>query len=238
MKMPLLLTFVVGTAALPSIAHAQADLCAIPDSLPRATPAFAPPSAINKRAATGHLLALSWSPQFCRANGSNPIHKAQCGGTPQQFGFILHGLWPDGPARDDPAWCAPAEALPSSLVRKNFCMMPSVSLQQHEWAKHGTCMTKDPEPYFKASAFLFGALRWPDMDKLSRNRPNVSQFIQAFVAQNPGLQPNMIRVETSRGNWLEGVRICLDTAYKRRACPRDERGASARAALKIWRLSK
>ena len=117
-------------------------------------------------------------------------------------------------------------------------MMPSVSLQQHEWAKHGTCMTKDPEPYFKASSYLFDALHWPNMDKLSRSRITVGQFILAFVAQNPGLQPNMIRVETSGGNWLEGVRICLDTAYKPRACPRDERGARARAALKIWRLSQ
>jgi ribonuclease T2 len=223
---------------LPVAAVAQATACQIPANLPplRAEANEAP--AANAAPTTSNLLALSWSPQFCRTRAGDSQHAFQCDGRAAQFGFILHGLWPDGPGRNDPAWCGPAKPLPVDLLRKNLCMMPSVSLQQHEWAKHGTCITSEPSRYFRAASILYDALKWPDMDRLSRARPSVGRFVAAFVAANRGLPANAVRVATSGGGWLQEVHICLDTSYKPRACPRDERGASPRSALKIWRHEK
>jgi ribonuclease T2 len=227
----------VGAVVLmvsPTLAHAQAKSCDIPSGGFQVRPERVDPRKVNSVPATGNILALSWSPQFCRTRGSNPDHATQCG-TRNRFGFILHGLWPDGPGRNDPAYCAPAEALTTPLIRENFCMMPSAKLQQHEWAKHGTCMSAKPEHYFKAASILYGAIKWPDMDRLSRERPTVSDFTESFAARNQGLKPDMIRVQAGQGGWLEEVRICLGTNYRPRSCPNGERGADARRALKIWR---
>jgi ribonuclease T2 len=218
----------------PIAAHAQAKSCDIPSGEFQVRAERTDREKTNNVAATGNLLALSWSPQFCRKHIGDPDHDTQCG-TKNRFGFILHGLWPDGPGRNDPAFCAPAEPLPAPLIRQNFCMMPSPKLQQHEWTKHGTCMSAKPEHYFKAAAILFNAVRWPDMDKLSREQPTVADFTARFAARNPGLRPEMIRVQAGQGGWLEEVRICLGPDFRPRTCPRDERGAEPRRALKIWR---
>jgi ribonuclease T2 len=218
----------------PIAAQAQTKSCDIPSSGLQIRPERVDPSKVNSVAATGNLLALSWSPQFCRKHGSDPDNVTQCGNK-NRFGFILHGLWPDGPGRNDPAFCAPAEALPAPMIRENFCIMPSPKLQQHEWAKHGTCMSAKPEHYFKAASILFNAVKWPDMDRLSRERPTVGDFKARFAARNPGLRPDMMSVQAGKGGWLEEVRICLGKDYRPRSCPREDRGAEPRRALKIWR---
>ena len=221
---------------MPFAAHAQALQCEIPRTLPAAILERPPAGAINRSPTTGNILALSWSPQYCRTNGRRDA--IQCSGQNGSFGFILHGLWPDGPGQNDPAWCAPAETLPPALIRQNLCRMPSVRLQQHEWAKHGTCASKQPSQYFKASALLFDALKWPDMNALSRDRVTTEGFLKAFVLANPGLRTDMLRVDTAKGGWLKEVRLCLDIDYKPKRCPRDQRSANPRVALKIWRISK
>lgn len=222
--------------AIPFSAYAQSIACQLPKTLPAAVAEKAPVGAVNMAPIVGNILALSWSPQFCRTSGKR--QPLQCDGKSGRFGFILHGLWPDGAGSDDPAWCAPADPLPAALVRQNLCRMPSVSLQQHEWAKHGTCMAKRPEAYFKAATLLFDGLQWPDMDRLSRDRATVGQFLAIFASKNPGLQSNMLIISSAPGGWLKEVQICLDTNYKPTRCRRDTRTANLRAALKIWRVAK
>jgi ribonuclease T2 len=223
---------------LPAQALAQASACQIPNTLPEARAETPPAGEVRNVPPTGYTLALSWSPQFCRQKGDEPKNDLQCSGSAGRFGFILHGLWPDGPGRDDPAWCAPAKPLSTALIKRNLCMMPSVHLQQHEWAKHGTCATSDPDRYFRAASLLFNAVKWPDMDRLSRSRPSMGRFIGAFTAANPGLRSDMIQVQTAGGNWLSEVRICLGTDYKPRTCPRDSGRTRYKSALKIWRNEK
>lgn len=213
---------------------AQAPHCVIPAELPEPRLTRPEPGAVRNTRPTHYLLALSWSPQFCRDRGGDPEHASQCG-PGARFGFILHGLWPDGPGRDDPAWCAAPTRVARDTLRRHFCMTPSVDLLQHEWAKHGTCMARDPERYFRAGAILYRSLRWPDMRRLSFDRVSVDDFRGAFARANPGVPANAVLVQTTRGGWLREVQVCYGRDFRPRACPRGESGADGRQRLKIWR---
>ena len=78
-------------------------------------------------------------------------------------------------------------------------MTPSVQLLQHEWAKHGTCMATKPETYFAAAKLLFGAIEFPDMDRMSRGTLTVGSGLrQAFADQNAGLPANAVTCENQQ----------------------------------------
>jgi ribonuclease T2 len=217
---------------LPGAVMAQANQCNIPSNLPAAAVEAAPDGQAHVSPLTGYMLALSWSPEFCKAHpGADQAQ--QCGS--KKFGFILHGLWPDGSSKDGLQWCKPAVSVPAEIVRQSFCAMPSVKLQAHEWAKHGTCMTDDPARYFRTGTMLFNALKWPDMNALSRAQPSVASFVSKVIGLNPGLRANMLSVQTGKGGWLKEVHLCLGTDLHTRACPRYVRGARPEQRLKIWR---
>ena len=153
---------IVLVLAIPATANAQAYQCRAPSVLHPAPVERKPASEPRRvKPITGYTLALSWSPEFCRTRKDQPRHKTQCSGDDGSFGFILHGLWPD--ARDSayPQWCRTARKLPAPVVKRNFCMMPTTKLMAHEWAKHGTCMAKRPETYFRVSRIMFNAVQYP-----------------------------------------------------------------------------
>jgi ribonuclease T2 len=211
-------------------ALAQGNICRVPDrlTLPEARkPYDAPSRAVPIR---GYTLALSWSPEFCRNRGDD----VQCDPDNGRFGFILHGLWPEGEGRDAPLWCN-AAPIPRDVARAQFCVMPSPRLMAHEWAKHGSCATRDPRQYFAASRKLFGAIRFPDMNALSRRQIDVGAFKQLMGALNPAVPLSAMTVETN-GGWLQELRICLNMKLLPEACPRSRaRGARDTGKLKIWR---
>ena len=174
---------------LPVAANAQSYQCRAPSGL--SAPATSKPASEPRRVkpVTGYTLALSWSPEFCRTRMDSRRDRSQCSGDDGSFAFILHGLWPEtrGPAY--PQWCAATKPLPPAVVMRNFCMMPTTRLMAHEWAKHGTCMTKRPETYFRVSRIMFDAVRFPDMDRLSRKPLTAGQLREAFAAANDGVTP-------------------------------------------------
>ena len=224
--------------ALPASAFAQAKQCAIPKNLPDARVEY-PPNDKAKRVTpvTNYLLALSWSPQFCKGKGGRA--ETQCDGSAGQFGFVLHGLWPETDGSAYPQWCAPAKPLSRQIIRENFCMTPSVDLLQHEWAKHGTCMTSDPQRYFKPARIMYNVMRYPDMDSMSRDRNlTVGTFRLNFARANPGIRPDMIRVLKSKDNWLKEVHVCLGKDFKPQRCPSHVRMPSDRSTIKIWRINR
>jgi ribonuclease T2 len=180
-----------------------------------------------------YTLALSWSPQHCREQGSTSF---QCG-TESRFGFVLHGLWPDGAGRDWPQYCRPVELLSEATIRANLCATPSAQLQQHEWAKHGSCMNGSADDYFRRSTGLFGKLRFPDMDALSRRGGLTAGALAAAIAAvNPGLNMGSMRVTTTRGGWLDEIWLCLDTGFRYQRCARNQDGGVATTArVRIWR---
>jgi ribonuclease T2 len=195
------------------------------------------PREVRNAETTGYTLALSWSPQFCRSRQGQPRHATQCG-TGASFGFILHGLWPDGSGRDDPAWCKPAAILSPEIVKRTFCITPSPQLQQHEWAKHGTCMAGDPATYFAKASALFNTIEVPDMEALSREGASVSALIEGFTSLNPALDADAIAIDMGPGGWLEEVKFCYDTNFNSSPCPRGMRQPRRETTVKIWRTVK
>jgi ribonuclease T2 len=182
----------------------------------------------------GYRLSLIWMPERCNKAGD----RGDWLSCRDSRGFALHGLWPEGKGRDWPQWCAPAAILPQATLRAHYCATPSAQLLQHEWAKHGTCMggSTTPERYFALSNRLFDTTRAPDMASLSR-RPGLTaaQVGQAFARANPGLRPQMVRLQLNRRGWLEEVWLCLDTAFTPRRCPVGQSGARGDQVVKIWR---
>lgn len=220
--------------ALPAVATAQANSCIVPDSLPDLRVEAPPPGEVRKVKVTGYLLSLSWSPQYCRDKMGRAADAGQCG-RETRFGFILHGLWPEGDRQVDPAWCGEAKALDASLIKQHFCMTPSAKLLQHEWAKHGTCMADRPDRYFRAASILYRAVRFPDMNALSRRGVTTGAFASEFARVNAGLTPAMLRISTTPGNWLKEVRVCMDMNFRPRVCPVGEPTAPPKRRLNIWR---
>jgi ribonuclease T2 len=227
----------IATGIFPLAAIAQPIACHIPAALPDMQTESVPPGEQRIVTVTRYTLALSWSPEFCQSRKGQARFAMQCGGA-DDFGFILHGLWPEGAGNVHPAWCRPAAPLPAALVRQNLCAMPGVALMQHEWAKHGTCASNDPAQYFGAATRLYGGLRWPDMNKLSRSPQTALSLATMFSAVNAGLTTDMIKVKTSRKAWLEAVLLCLNTNLRAVRCPANMEGAAARDPVKIWRIRK
>lgn len=194
------------------------------------------PGQVRRSTTDGYILALSWSREYCRGRERDPAMRYQCSGEIGDFGFVLHGLWPEAKGPNYPQYCRTVGVLPRKLVAQNICMTPDVQLQQHEWAKHGSCMASKPEAYFGAAKLLFDAVEFPDMDRLSR-RPvlKAAGLAEAFVDINEGLPVNAVRVKTNDKGWLQEVRICLGKDMKPRRCPSFVQGVADNATVKIWR---
>ncbi|MBO9622575.1 MAG: ribonuclease T [Sphingomonas sp.] len=227
---------VLAAAAVfvPSVASAQARMCAVPQQLSRPRPDL--PSAREPRRVLpigGYTLALTWSPGYCRVNARDAEARFQCR-SGNRFGFTLHGLWPDGYGAQWPQYCSSTGLVPAAVVRETLCATPSTQLIQHEWAKHGTCTALSMRDYFATARRLYGGLHYPDMDALSRRQLTVAQFRAAFAAANPGVPAEAVRVTTTR-DWLDEIWLCLDTRMRYARCRPDSGGAPASARLRIWR---
>ena len=231
----------VALALVPVAAQAQSLACSVPDRIP--VPRLEQPKrgeSVRKPAITGYLLAMSWSPQHC-ADVRNPKgarDRFQCAGENGRFGWVLHGLWPeaDGPAY--PQWCRPAKIVPQPVLRKHMCMTPSAQLLQHEWAKHGTCMSPHPAAYFRAADILFRAVRFPDMTALAAKPQTAGSIRRAFAAANRGVTVPMIAVSADRQGWLNEVRLCLGPRMKPARCKPFQAGAKDGQRLRVRPMPK
>ena len=220
--------------ALPLAAQAQALQCRLPPQIE--APALPQPDGPRRALPIrGYTLALSWSPEFCRSHQRDDRSALQCSGQMGRFGFILHGLWPESEPSRWPQWCSD-KPIAAETLRRNLCITPSPFLLTHEWAKHGSCMARSPEGYFKAGAALFGSLRFPDMAGLSR-RPNFTagDLRVAMRKATPFLPMSAINIQANGRGWLEEVHVCYDNGFMPAACA--DPGAEDSAALKIERGS-
>lgn len=225
----------------PTAPQAQALACKIPDRIP--VPRLEQPKRgepVRKTPTTGYLLAMSWSPQHC-ANVRSPRDardRFQCAGENGHFGWVLHGLWPETDSRDYPQWCRPARIVPQPVLREHLCMTPSAQLLQHEWAKHGTCMSPHPAAYFRSAEMLFRAVRFPDMATLAAKPQTVGSVRRAFAAANRGVTAPMIAVTTDRQGWLKEVRLCLGPRMRPQRCKPFQFGARDGRTVQVRPIEK
>ena len=178
-----------------------------------------------------YVLALSWSPSYCAAEGPD-ANRQQCGaGRP--YGFIVHGLWPQF-ERGYPRDCrSGARDVPRSLVSSLYDIMPSAGLIRHEWRKHGTCSGLSQADYFavlrKANERVVVPPRFRSLSGSLQISP--TELENAFVQANPGLRRDALAV-TCDGRYVREVRICLAKSLDFRSCPEiDRRGCRASRAL-------
>ncbi len=94
-----------------------------------------------------YVLALSWSPAYCRAEGPG-ANKQQCAAD-RDLGFVVHGLWPQF-ENGYPEFCPTREPdrVPSRLGRNYTDIVPSMGLIGHQWRKHGSCSGLSQNDYF------------------------------------------------------------------------------------------
>ena len=215
----------------PAGAQAQAYRCEVPQRIEPPQPDLPGPRRLLPIG--GYTLAISWAPQHCRSQ-TGPAARFECG-SGNRFGFILHGLWPDGPMAEWPQYCRAADILPPAVIRENLCATPSAQLLQHEWAKHGTCMSDSPKAYFDRATRLFTRLRYPDMNALSRRRLTAGQLASAIARANPGISAEMMRITANRQGWLDEVWLCLDTQTRYARCPAHQGWLAPTKPIKIWR---
>ena len=223
---------------MPGAAQAQATSCTPPAQVERPHDELASAEQPQRLLPIGgYTLALTWAPEYCHGQGGERQSSAfECGGS-ARFGFVLHGLWPDGVGKDWPQYCKTTALLPPPVIRANLCATPSAQLLQHEWAKHGTCVPgTTPQSYFARSTGLYHALRFPDMGPLSRGRTTARALATAFAPANRGLPAEAIRVTINRQGWLDELWLCLDKSLRYTRCRADSGGVPANTSLKVQRI--
>lgn len=165
-----------------------------------------------------YVLALSWSPGYCAGAGrSRASEQCEPG---RRLGFVVHGLWPQY-ERGFPSECGADRFVPQAALAEAEGVYPERRLAIYEWRKHGTCSGLSPSAYFRAARTARDKVAIPDpLAALARDGETTPQTIErAFGAVNPGLRPDMMSVQCSRGD-LQEVRVCLSKDLREfRSCP-------------------
>ena len=189
--------------------------------------ALAGPQAQAQRQGTAgdfdyYALVLSWSPSYCSGEGAGR-GDPQCAPN-RQYSFVLHGLWPQF-ARGFPESCrAATDFVPQPIINGMLDIMPSRNLVIHEFRKHGTCSGLDSKAYFALARKLYNTVQIPEAYR-NLERPLVTRttdIVQAFVAANPGLRPEMLGVACGRPNRMREIRFCFSKEGEFKTCGSNE----------------
>ena len=221
----------VSVAALPSVASAQAENCRMPRM---SAPLPAKPDGPTRiMPIDNYIMSLIWSPQFCHDRKVSGWGKLQCSGKNGRFGLTVHGLWPNGKT-SWPQWCPTRQQPNASTIAKQICITPSRRLLAHEWGKHGSCTSMNPDEFFRTTRMLYRSYHLPDLNRLAQKRIVIAANVrEAFAAANPGWTPDMVGLALTRSGWLAELRLCYDKMLKPRRCTRSQWGPADRARVRI-----
>lgn len=179
-----------------------------------------------------YVLALSWSPSYCEAEGS--ANRQQCG-SDADHGFVVHGLWPQF-ERGYPEHCASREPerVPDRLVQRYLDLMPSAGLIGHQWRKHGSCSGLSQEDYFAVMRAAAETVRIPASfaSVTSGKKVDPDAVEQAFLAANAGLTASALAV-TCQAGFVRDVRVCLTPDLGFRDCREIDRSACRASSVRM-----
>lgn len=167
-----------------------------------------------------YVLSLSWSPTWC-FNEGDARGADQCD-TRHDYGWILHGLWPQYEA-GYPSYCNTSERPPSrGQTGAMVDIMASGGLAWHQWKKHGRCSGLTSQQYFTAARDAYNAVvRPPILRKLDHTVTLPASVIEdAFLQSNPAWSADMITITCKRGR-IQEARLCLTKDLEPRECGAD-----------------
>ena len=183
-------------------------------------------ASINNIPSEYYVLSYSWAPRHCarvKAETKNvgKRNHLQCG-SGIQFGYILHGLWPQGkiskPGNYPRACEGDQPKIEKAILEKYLCMTPSLGLLQHEYEYHGTCMHDEaletPAAYFQKAYELHSKLNLPKF-KLVNNQESINWLVE----NNKHLFEDAIFYSPKSQEW----RICYDNGFKVMNCPKNKK---------------
>ncbi|MGR3485721.1 MAG: ribonuclease T2 family protein [Paracoccaceae bacterium] len=164
------------------------------------------------------VMALSWSPSWCEAEG-DARGSEQCA---RPLGFVLHGLWPQY-ERGWPDYCQTAQRNPSRAMTGAMAdIMGTGGSAWHQWNKHGTCSGLSASDYYDLSRLAYGSVERPAaFAALGRDVTLPASLVEdAFLDANPDLSADGVTI-TCRDGAIREVRICLDRSLRPRECGAD-----------------
>jgi len=167
-----------------------------------------------------YVLSLSWSANWCLIEG-DARNSPQCDGS-EDFGWILHGLWPQY-ERGYPADCATGMRAPSrSDTAAMADIMGTSGLAWHQWRKHGVCSGLSSDDYYTLSREAYGRVTRPAvLRELNREVTLPATLIEeAFLRDNTTLQADQITITCKQG-YIQEARICMTRDLEFRDCGRD-----------------
>lgn len=167
-----------------------------------------------------YVLALSWSPNWCEIEGD--ARKSDQCDRRHDFGWTLHGLWPQY-ERGWPAFCRTPNAPPSRSMTKDMAdIMGSSGLAWHQWKKHGTCSGLDAQGYYALSRKAYEQVNRPAVFRKLTDPVKLPASVieDAFLKANPDWEKNMLTI-TCRDGHIQEARLCLSKSLDPVPCSKD-----------------
>jgi len=167
-----------------------------------------------------YVMSLSWSANWCALEG-DARNSPQCDPA-ANFGWILHGLWPQYD-RGYPTFCATNEGAPSrSDTGAMADIMGTAGLAWYQWRKHGVCSGLSSDDYYALSRAAYGRIARPAvLRELDRKVTLPASLIEeAFLRDNPALEADQITI-TCKAGYIQEARVCLTRDLEFRDCGQD-----------------
>ncbi|PUB10835.1 ribonuclease T2 family protein [Yoonia sediminilitoris] len=167
-----------------------------------------------------YVMALSWSANWCALEG-DARNSPQCD-PEEDFGWILHGLWPQY-ERGFPTNCRTNYQAPSrSDTAAMADIMGTSGLAWHQWRKHGVCSGLSSDDYYALSRQAYTQITRPEvLRKLDKTVTLPATLIEeAFIRDNPAIAPDQITI-TCKNGYIQEARICLTRDLEPRDCAAD-----------------
>lgn len=167
-----------------------------------------------------YVLALSWSPNWCEIEGD--ARKSDQCDPRHDFGWTLHGLWPQFET-GWPAFCRTPHAPPSRGLTKEMAdIMGSSGLAWHQWKKHGTCSGLDARGYYALSRKAYEQVNRPAVFRKLTDPVKLPASVieDAFLKANPEWEKDMLTITCLDGH-IQEARLCLSRSLTPVPCNKD-----------------